>query len=285
MQVRGEDDIARLAMSFNQMADEPAEADPQARGHVAASAPLRLRRLARAAHAADHGADGRRRAARRPRALRPGRPRARPSCCRTSSTASSCSSPTCSRSAGSTPARRCSTSRTSTSPRWRTGSSGRPRRSPTHAAPASSCASPSARAWSRPTCAGSSGSSATWSPTRSTTPTPRRRRPARHRRGGARARGARLRRRAAARRRGPRVFNRFWRADPARARTSGGTGLGLSISLEDARLHGGWLQAWGHPGEGSPVPADAAAPGRGPLTRSALPLVPRDALVHRAGAS
>ena len=39
------------------------------------------------------------------------------------------------------------------------------------------------------------------------------------------------------------VFNRFWRADPARARTSGGTGLGLSISQEDAHLHGGWLQA------------------------------------------
>ncbi len=47
------------------------------------------------------------------------------------------------------------------------------------------------------------------------------------------------------------VFNRFWRADPARARTSGGTGLGLSISMEDAHLHGGWLQAWGRPGEGS----------------------------------
>jgi two-component system, OmpR family, sensor histidine kinase MtrB len=47
------------------------------------------------------------------------------------------------------------------------------------------------------------------------------------------------------------VFGRFWRADPARARSSGGTGLGLSIALEDARLHGGWLQAWGQPGEGS----------------------------------
>ena len=47
------------------------------------------------------------------------------------------------------------------------------------------------------------------------------------------------------------VFNRFWRADPARARTSGGTGLGLAIALEDARLHAGWLQAWGAPGEGS----------------------------------
>ncbi|MCE1179815.1 MAG: HAMP domain-containing histidine kinase [Micrococcales bacterium] len=47
------------------------------------------------------------------------------------------------------------------------------------------------------------------------------------------------------------VFNRFWRADPARARTTGGTGLGLAISLEDARLHDGWLQAWGEPGAGS----------------------------------
>ena len=60
------------------------------------------------------------------------------------------------------------------------------------------------------------------------------------------------------------VFNRFWRADPARARTSGGTGLGLSISLEDAHLHGGWLQAWGEPGSRGPVPADAAAACRGP---------------------
>ncbi|MEI7778712.1 MAG: MtrAB system histidine kinase MtrB [Actinomycetes bacterium] len=47
------------------------------------------------------------------------------------------------------------------------------------------------------------------------------------------------------------VFNRFWRGDPARARTTGGTGLGLSISREDAGLHGGWLQAWGAPGRGS----------------------------------
>jgi len=47
------------------------------------------------------------------------------------------------------------------------------------------------------------------------------------------------------------VFDRFWRADPARARTMGGTGLGLAISLEDARLHGGWLEAWGRPGRGA----------------------------------
>ncbi|MEI2826988.1 MAG: ATP-binding protein [Dermatophilaceae bacterium] len=54
-----------------------------------------------------------------------------------------------------------------------------------------------------------------------------------------------------ARARQRRVFDRFWRADPARARTTGGTGLGLSIALEDARLHDGWLEAWGAPGRGS----------------------------------
>jgi two-component system, OmpR family, sensor histidine kinase MtrB len=47
------------------------------------------------------------------------------------------------------------------------------------------------------------------------------------------------------------VFDRFWRADPARARTTGGTGLGLAIALEDARIHGGWLDAWGEIGRGS----------------------------------
>lgn len=48
-----------------------------------------------------------------------------------------------------------------------------------------------------------------------------------------------------------RVFDRFWRADPSRARVRGGTGLGLSIALEDARLHNGELDAWGRPGAGA----------------------------------
>nr|WP_183513059.1 MtrAB system histidine kinase MtrB [Paeniglutamicibacter cryotolerans] len=48
-----------------------------------------------------------------------------------------------------------------------------------------------------------------------------------------------------------RVFDRFWRADPARARTTGGSGLGLSIAMEDTRLHGGRLEAWGEKGVGS----------------------------------
>ena len=70
------------------------------------------------------------------------------------------------------------------------------------------------------------------------------------------------------------VFERFWRADPSRARTVGGTGLGLAISLEDARLHGGWLQAWGERGRGSvfrlTVPREAGQP----LVGSPLPLGP-----------
>lgn len=47
------------------------------------------------------------------------------------------------------------------------------------------------------------------------------------------------------------VFERFFRADPARARTTGGTGLGLSIAYEDVALHQGTLQVWGELGRGS----------------------------------
>ncbi len=73
------------------------------------------------------------------------------------------------------------------------------------------------------------------------------------------------------------VFNRFWRADPARARTSGGTGLGLSISLEDTHLHGGWLQAWGRPGEGAQFRLTLPRQLGTQLRHSPLPLVPDDA--------
>lgn len=48
-----------------------------------------------------------------------------------------------------------------------------------------------------------------------------------------------------------RVFDRFWRADPSRQRTTGGTGLGLAIATEDAQVHGGQLDVWSRPGEGT----------------------------------
>ncbi|GAA1876082.1 MtrAB system histidine kinase MtrB [Pseudonocardia ailaonensis] len=70
------------------------------------------------------------------------------------------------------------------------------------------------------------------------------------------------------------VFNRFWRAEESRARRSGGSGLGLSISLEDARLHGGWLQAWGEPGRGSAFRLTLPREEGGLLERSPLPLQP-----------
>ncbi len=103
-----------------------------------------------------------------------------------------------------------------------------------------------------------------------------------------------------------RVFDRFWRADPARARTTGGSGLGLSIAAEDTKLHNGSLQAWGRKGSGasfrltlplrqgedivkSPLqlePADVGVPGAG-RERTMLLLEPsavRDTVGHSTGA-
>ncbi|MEU5805870.1 MtrAB system histidine kinase MtrB [Streptomyces sp. NPDC047718] len=82
-----------------------------------------------------------------------------------------------------------------------------------------------------------------------------------------------------------RVFNRFWRADPARARTTGGTGLGLSIAVEDARLHGGWLQAWGEPGGGSQFRLTLPRTADEPLRGSPIPLEPEDSRANRAKAA
>lgn len=69
------------------------------------------------------------------------------------------------------------------------------------------------------------------------------------------------------------VFNRFWRSDPSRVRRSGGTGLGLAISVEDANLHCGKLEAWGEPGNGASFRLTLPlVPGR-KVGRSPLPLV------------
>ena len=45
------------------------------------------------------------------------------------------------------------------------------------------------------------------------------------------------------------MFERFYKADPARA--GGGSGLGLAIALENARLLGGGIDAWSQDGAGS----------------------------------
>jgi two-component system sensor histidine kinase MtrB len=70
------------------------------------------------------------------------------------------------------------------------------------------------------------------------------------------------------------VFNRFWRGDPSRSRLTGGTGLGLAISLEDARLHDGWLQAWGERGRGAQFRLTLPRHAGHTLIHSPLPLVP-----------
>ncbi|MBO1752962.1 two-component sensor histidine kinase [Actinotalea sp. BY-33] len=49
----------------------------------------------------------------------------------------------------------------------------------------------------------------------------------------------------------PRLFERFYRVDPARSRDTGGTGLGLSIVKHVATDHGGDVAVWSEPGRGS----------------------------------
>ena len=48
-----------------------------------------------------------------------------------------------------------------------------------------------------------------------------------------------------------RVFERFWRSDPSRTRTSGGAGLGLAIVAAIANAHGGRAEVQSAPGQGS----------------------------------
>jgi len=48
-----------------------------------------------------------------------------------------------------------------------------------------------------------------------------------------------------------RVFERFFRTDPARSRNTGGSGLGLSIVKHVVQNHGGDVRVWSQPGNGS----------------------------------
>ena len=60
-----------------------------------------------------------------------------------------------------------------------------------------------------------------------------------------------------------RVFERFFRSDPARSRNTGGSGLGLSIVKHVVQNHGGDVRVWSQPGNGSTftmrLPAASAA--------------------------
>ena len=71
-----------------------------------------------------------------------------------------------------------------------------------------------------------------------------------------------------------RVFDRFWRADPSRQRTTGGTGLGLAIAAEDAAAHGGRIDVWSEPGEGSCFRLTVPRTPQGAWSLSPLPLPP-----------
>jgi two-component system, OmpR family, sensor histidine kinase MtrB len=67
----------------------------------------------------------------------------------------------------------------------------------------------------------------------------------------------------------PHLFDRFYKADTARAR-SAGSGLGLAIAWENARLHGGHIDAGNHSGGGAIFTASLPVNGQLPLSETEL---------------
>ena len=277
MEVRGEDDLAPLAASFNEMAANLQRQIQPAGGALPGAAAVRLRRLARAAHPADHDPDGRRRDLQRRR---------------------DDFDPAVARSAELLQAELDRFEGLLTDlleiSRFDAG-----RRvldvEPADLAPWSPRvvdrlqplaerggvavevdAAGRAGAWPRSTPAGWSGSCATWSATRSSTARASRSRSRWPRDEGAVAVAVRDHGVGLARAR--RSWSSTGSGGPTRRGpgTTGGTGLGLSIALEDARLHGGWLQAWGEPGQGAQFRLTLPSRAGDRLTSSPLRLVPTD---------
>lgn len=82
-----------------------------------------------------------------------------------------------------------------------------------------------------------------------------------------------------------RIFERFYRADPARARRTGGTGLGLSIVKHAVQRHGGEVRLWSRPGRGSTftirLPQTAAPDGVTPRKKRKKKRAPATSPVSR----
>jgi two-component system, OmpR family, sensor histidine kinase MtrB len=69
------------------------------------------------------------------------------------------------------------------------------------------------------------------------------------------------------------VFDRFYKADTARARSEG-SGLGLAIASENAQLHGGYIEAGNHPDGGAVFTVSLPLNGDPATTGTARQLVP-----------
>ena len=282
------------ATSFNGMADSLQPQIRQLEELSRGAAAVRLRRVARAAHPADDDPDGRRRAARGARRTSSPTVGRSAELLQASSTGSRRCSPTCSRSAGSTPARPTSTPSRSTCAAPSPRSSRRPGRSPSAAAASSRCTPPTSRPRPRSTRAGSSGSCATWSSTpsstarggRSTSTSPSETTPSRsvvedHGVGPAPGRGGQRLQPVLARRPGPGPHHRRHRSGavdlargrPAAQRLAAGLGRarrGLAVPAHPAaarRRHPARVAAAAQP-DGGPVTGRRARAALGVLARA-----------------